>query len=287
MQGNKSLDRAERAIRNLEDFFGLSRALDITKDQITRYIVSRQEVPIAPATIAYELAILKRMFTIAIEADKLDRRPNIPHIEIHNVRKAFFDESEFRKVLGFLPEDIQPVVEFCYLTGWRIGEVRPLHWAQIDWNEKTIRLHPGTTKNDEGRVFPFGGLPALESLLLRQRERTRTVERTTSQIVSWVFHRNGRPIKSFYKAWQKACETAGIPGRWVHDFRRSAVRRLEKAGVPRSQAMVLTGHKTESMYRRYAIVSEADLSHAVSKLAVLQEAQAKAAQEVQVSAVIQ
>ena len=49
---------------------------------------------------------------------------------------------------------------------------------------------------------------------------------------------------------------------------------------------MLTGHKTESMYRRYAIVSEADLSDAVYKLAVLQEAQAKAAQEVQVSAVI-
>ena len=104
--------------------------------------------------------------------------------------------------------------------------------------------------------------------------------------MSWVFHSKGRPIKSFYKAWQKACEAAGIPGRWVHDFRRSAVRRLEKTGVPRSQAMMLTGHKTESMYRRYAIVSEADLSDAVYKLAVLQEAQAKAAQEVQVSAVI-
>jgi len=58
-------------------------------------------------------------------------------------------------------------------------------------------------------------------------------------------------------------------GRLFHDLRRSAVRRLEKAGVPRSVAMKLTGHKTESVYRRYAIVSERDLAEGVQKLAAL------------------
>jgi hypothetical protein len=37
--------------------------------------------------------------------------------------------------------------------------------------------------------------------------------------------------------------------------------------------MKLTGHKTEAVYRRYAIVSESDLSEGIAKLAVLHEAE--------------
>jgi hypothetical protein len=42
--------------------------------------------------------------------------------------------------------------------------------------------------------------------------------------------------------------------------------------VPRSVAMKLVGHKTEAMYRRYAIVSQPDLTEGMAKLATLREA---------------
>jgi hypothetical protein len=59
---------------------------------------------------------------------------------------------------------------------------------------------------------------------------------------------------------------AGVPDRILHDFRRTAVRNLERSGVSRSTAMKMVGHQTEAIYRRYAIVSEADLQDGAMKL---------------------
>ena len=67
-------------------------------------------------------------------------------------------------------------------------------------------------------------------------------------------------------AWRTATRKAGLSGRHVHDLRRTAVRKLERAGVPRSRAMKSIGHRTEAMYQRYAIVSEGDLDEAVDRL---------------------
>ena len=44
------------------------------------------------------------------------------------------------------------------------------------------------------------------------------------------------------------------------------MRNLERAGVPRSVAMQMTGHKTEAVYGRYAIVAEGDLREGVRRL---------------------
>jgi integrase len=92
------------------------------------------------------------------------------------------------------------------------------------------------------------------------------VQRERGMVVPLVFHRNGKRIRDFRGAWRKACEAAGVPGHIPHDFRRTAVRNLERAGVPRSVAMAMTGHKTEAVYRRYAIVAEADLKEAAKRL---------------------
>src|SRR5437762_1380435 len=129
-----------------------------------------------------------------------------------------------------------------------------------------IVLESGETKSGEGRVFPFDALPELAALLKRQRDYTNAVEKRTGQISRWIFHRDGRRVVSIRQAWRTACKKAQLVGHIPHDFRRSAVRRLERAGVARSVAMKLVGHQTESIYRRYAIVSESDLREAVEKL---------------------
>jgi integrase len=304
VNGRRSLRRAETSLDHLLPYFGAvwqddenhpaggewtggARAVTVTADRVTAYIRDRQQAKAAPATIRNELAALKRMFTLGVRAGKVTHRPHIPAIQVSNARQGFFEPADFAAVYVELPDYLQPVAEFCYLTGWRSqSEVLPLTWAQVDFAAGVVRLEPRTTKNDEGRTFPFDALPALKRLLERQRQRTKAVERKTGRIIPHVFHNDGEPIKYMRRAWLSACKRAAtithpngvkevrrphLLGRLPHDFRRTAVRNLVRAGVPERVAMQLTGHKTRSVFDRYNIVNERDLRDGVARLAGLHQ----------------
>jgi integrase len=302
VNGRRSLRRVETSFDHLLPHFGAAwqedsnhtdggywaggaRAVTVTADRVTAYVRERQESGAAPATIRNELAALKRMFTLGLRAGKVAHRPHIPALQVSNARQGFFEPDDFTAVHHELPDYLQPVAEFCYLTGWRLhSEVLPLTWAQVDFAAGVVRLEPRTTKNDEGRTFPFDALPALKRLLERQRDRTKALERAKGRIIQHVFHHDSEPIRYLRRAWLSACKRAAtvthpnglkevvrpeLLSRIPHDFRRTAVRNLVRAGVPERVAMQLTGHKTRSVFDRYNIVNERDLRDGVSKLAAL------------------
>lgn len=271
VNGKRSLrDLTIRLDKHLTPYFAKRRMASITTTDVRAYAKARLDAKAKPATINRELSALRRMFTLAIKAGKLLMRPHIPMLAEDNVRTGFFEREMFDAVKSALPEDLRPIATFAYLTGWRKSEILGLQWRQVDLKVGTVRLDPGTTKNRDGRLFPFGDhLPELRTLLEAQRAATTAVEQAEDKICPWVFHRRGKPVKDFRRAWATACEAAGCPGMLRHDFRRTAVRNLERAGVSRSVAMQLTGHKTEAVYRRYAIVSESDLGEGLAKLGQL------------------
>jgi integrase len=258
------LDKAERSVRHLHHFFGGMRAREITTDKVRAYIQQRQKEGVSNAEINRELAALKRMFNLAVRSERIFSKPSIPSLQENDVRKGFFEEEAFRAILKQLPDPLKPVVLFDYYTGWRKEEILGLTWQQIDLEAGTVRLDPGTTKNREGRLVVLAA--ELYDALRAQRAKTSALEHKRGRIIPWVFHRNGKPIRDFRTAWQGACRRAGQPGRLIHDFRRTAVRNMVRAGIPERVAMTITGHKTRSVFDRYHIVSEGDLREAARKL---------------------
>src|SRR5262245_48144771 len=215
----------------------------------------REEIPavtkaVSNAEINRELTTLKRMFSLAVQADELTRRPHIAMLQERNTRVGFFEPEQLAAMLAHLPAEIQPVIQFAAITGWRIAsEVLPLEWRQVDMTAAEVRLDAHTTKNGEGRVFPF---TADLRALLKAREADRDRLKKAGHLCPFVFFREvaegrggdkkpGR-IRSFTKTWKGACRAAGCPDRIPHDLRRTAVRTLVRAGIPERVAMRLTGH---------------------------------------------
>jgi integrase len=271
--GRRSLIRCEGAVGHLRGFFGQDKAAEITNDRITQYVTYRQEEKASSGTVNGELATLSRMFVLAIRAGKAGSKPYIAKLKLSNIRKGFFEVEQFQGLLRHLPDEIKPVAITAYVTGWRVhDEILARQKSHLDLREGWLRLDPGETKNGEGRNFPL--TPMLKAALEQQAQKTRALELAKGAIIPWLFHRNGKPITSFRGAWKKACKAAGVPGKIPHDFRRTACRNLERAGVDRASAMKMVGHKTESVYRRYAIADEGMLKDAAAKLQRLHEADA-------------
>ena len=279
--GKRSVADVKRRIeKHLTPYFGGRRMSNITTTEIRAYVAHRQaekitigegeqqsERTVSNAQINRELAIIKRAYSLAVQAGKLLYRPHVPMLTEHNVRTGFFTAAQIASVGKHLPGHIEPVIAFAHITGWRIrSEVLKLQWRQVDFDAGTVTLDPGTTKNAEGRVFVMTA--ELRRLLQQQHALTKKLERKQKKIIQPVFHIDGEPIKpfSYYRDWRAACKRAGVPGRIPHDLRRSAVRNLVRAGVPERVAMMMTGHKTRSVFERYNIVSEGDLREASRKL---------------------
>lgn len=217
-----------------------------TPDRVKAYQVQRLEEKASNATVNREVAILGRMLSLAFNAGKLSRRARFEMLDENNVRQGFLERGDFLKRLGKLPDQLKPIVEFLYLTGWRKGEAQKLERRDVDLHGQSVRLRIENSKNREARVLSLAGR-LLE--LFQERQKVRRLD------CPYVFHHKGRKIGDFKKPWKTACKESTLAGTLVHDLRRTAARNLSRAGVAETVAMEITGHKTRSMYRRYRIRS--------------------------------
>jgi integrase len=282
-------------IKRAKGDFGHLRASELTSDDLNTYVDNRLNPaaggrPSAKASINRVLEMLGQAYTLAaVPAPKIRCLS-----EKGNERKGFFGEQQIRAVIANLPADIADFTLFAWLTGMRKGEIEALSWEDVDGD--CIRLAALDSKEREARLIPLEG--ELAELFRRREASRRWMDRDgTVHLASWFFHVDGCRIGDFRKSWATACCAAGVGkfvcpkcctdvsekgkcarcggnwkredlkyvGRTFHDLRRSACRNMIKAGVPQKTAMAISGHKTDSMFHRYAIVAEDDLRTALRR----------------------
>jgi hypothetical protein len=258
LNGRASMDRVKVARKHLEEFFEPSqKALAIRGSDLRRYRLHRtEEEKASAATVRYELAMLRRAFVIQQHLEVLDRIPVFPEFEAAPSRDVYIPDGDHRAILAQLDDPVSHLVTFLYWTGWRVGSrgdegALKLTWDQVDWPTGSLLVGKGSKTKKPGRFF-FDAVPEVEELLRELRGRNE----------KWVFaHKDGRHLgyKFALRAFKEAQAAAGVEGYRLHDYRRSVARRL-----PRSTAMRITGHRTEHVFRQYAVGEGEDVRKALS-----------------------
>ena len=261
INGKASIDDVEARWRlHIGPFFGEVRASAITSDLLDRYVDQRQQEGAKNATINRELAALKRMFHLGHDATppKLLYIPRFPKLVENNIRQGFLEDAQYEKLLESCPDLwFKSLVEAGCTYGWRIGELLKLKVNQVNLESNVIRLHPGTTKNKDGREVTMTQMVHdLFALCVKGKS-------PQEYLFTWP---NGDRVLDFRATWDKARTAAGVPGLLFHDLRRTAARNFRRAGIAEGVIMKIGGWRTRSVFERYAIVSQTDVEDALQKL---------------------
>jgi integrase len=236
----------------IRPFFGHIRVAKLTTEKLKEFRKKRAAEGRSEATSNRELSVLRTALNRGRKCTppKVLTVPYFPIVPETNVRQGFLTDEQSLKLRDALPEYLRPLFVAAYFTGVRLGELLSIEWRQVDWEQGFITLDSERTKSGHARAVPIleGDM---KDWLKWSFDNADGCER--------VFHREGVPFKEFRRSWLKACKEAGVPTLKFHDLRRTAVRNMRRAGVPQVVRMRISGHRTDSMERRYNIVDVDDL----------------------------
>ena len=253
--------------KNLRPFFGHLKASRLTTAKIKEYRKKRTGDGVADSTVNRELTILRTAFNNARKEGTVYSVPHFHMVTETTVRDGFLTDAQYIKLRDALPMDIKPLFVCAYNTGMRKSELLSITWNMVDFEQGMITLPARITKTKKGRNVPI--LAGDMEGLLRSAKQERDAGWPTSP---HVFNRHGKRITDFRTVWAHAVKAAGVPDLIFHDLRRTAVKNMSRAGVPQVIRMAISGHKTDSMERRYNIVDNEDLADARRRMETRQAA---------------
>jgi integrase len=257
----RSAENLKSVMKPVRELLGDRRAASITTKELTAYILERRTAGAADETLGRQLRHLNQAFRLQ-SAIPIPKFPKLPKGKVRDVLIA---PAEQRSLLAAFADDCyRDAVEFKFASGWRGNEVLTLEWKHV--RADSIRLAEEYSKTGEPRDFPLTG--AVAQLI----EHWRAMR---SPICPYVFHRRGKPLSysNLRRVWRRAACKVGLGsmngGRYqgvnLHDTRRAFVTDSVNAGIDPQTARTLSGHKTNSIFERYRIVTSEVLARAIER----------------------
>lgn len=272
-----SLSRDAECLANLDPWLGLLRLDQIHQGSLQPYIEHRREQGVKSATVVRELAVVRRILTLASRVWRdLDNQPWLavaPLLRMPDWKDAAkpypLSIDEQRRFFQELPDHLAEMAMFALHTGVREHVVAELRWA---WEIKvpeigaSVFLVPGEfTKNET------------TCLIVLNSVAQKVVESRRGKHHTHVFGYQGKPVGRINNsAWKKAWVRAGLPvGPNVlsgpHNLRHTFARHLRLARVPLETRKALMHHIDGDITVHYSPAEVGELLEAVEKLTKVEE----------------
>jgi len=230
-------------LKKLREFFKDVELREISPLMIEKFRKSRLNAGNTKSTCNRYMALLKRMFNLAIDEGYLENNPvkKIKFYPENPARERVLTVKEERRLMKASSEHLKSVLIVALNSGMRASEILSLQWNQVDFGAKKIRVEK--TKSGKTRFININ-TPLLEELLkLRERNGQSPFVFPNSE--------TGRPLNSVKKAFKGACRRAGIKGLRLHDLRHTFASRLIERGVDIETLRSLLGHYSILITQRY------------------------------------
>ena len=250
--------RDQQMLEHLYNYIGKERLhTEVTPLEIEGYKVHRR-AKVSGSTVNRELALLKRMFNLAITWDLfLNANPvrKVKFFREFNTGLRVVSSEEEKSLLQNASPNLQDLIRFALNTGLRIGEIFSLRWSNVDLKKGILIVF--APKTEKLREVPINAetRKVLEAWWLGKKNEV-------------VFYNpeTGKPFVDLKAGFKIACEKAGIPGVTWHTLRHTFASRLVGGGVDIVTVKELLGHSSISVTMRYAHTNFDSKRAAVDKL---------------------
>lgn len=259
-----SFDRDEQLyrIRIQPKFAGVSLQ-SINRRQIQQFHTELHAEGLAPASCDHHLKLMKHMFNLAIDWDLFDGQnpvARVPLFNPENVVNNIPSDLELERLLHVLQTDRNRMVcllaQFLLATGMRVGEATSSRWADVNLQNRVLRLNASNTKGGRHRsvVLSDVAISVLEQLGTKDKHEYLFINKHT-----------GKPLKNVVKQWDRIRRVAGLPKLRCHDLRHLAATLMLNAGVGLMVVKEVLGHRSIAITaKHYAHVSSRSMHSAAA-----------------------
>ena len=220
------------------------------------------------------MARLRHVFVWAIDRGYIDSTPfkrggvNVVKLDTsaEAARQRRLQPGEEERLLAVASPHLRSVIVALLVTGCRVGEVLGLRWADLRRDERgeaiQIVLAAARTKTAKPRNVPVGWRLRAELSM-----RKHAPDGSEHPETAFVFgNETGEQVKDVRRAWQSACEAAGIEDLHVHDLRREFASRLLESSADVHVVRDFLGHSNITTTSRYLASNSAKLARALDHL---------------------